>query len=239
MLQIRIPSRVARGLAIHHNWFATKPTLADAFQFAQYYHCRYLGPAFGLRRRPKFTLLIDLTLPEDTILKGFSENTRYKVGRAAREGVRVEMETDIERYCAFAHVSSSGLMQYWPDLRVTKAMIGDKTLVMHSYLFDQQIGRVALYHSISSYQLETDSAKRNFIGRANRWLHFQDMLLFKRQDATIYDFGGIASGTDNVKLRHIDEFKRGFGGSIVEESNYVSTLVIWWNRIVRGREVTT
>ena len=241
MLQIQIPSRFAKwtGLAIFHNWFSQEPSLADAFRFAQFYHCQSLRPAIGLRRRPKFTSLIDLTGTEASIIQGFSETTRYKVRRAARENVLFRLVSDIDEYCEFARLDANNLLPYWPFLTVTKAIACDDTLVMHSHLYDKEIGRVALYHSISSYHDAADSLKRNFIGRANRWLHYQDMLYFKSQGALIYDFGGIAKGSENQKMQHINEFKQGFGGDLVEESNYVSYPIIWWNRIVRNQSVST
>jgi len=248
MLHFKIPSRLARGLAIHHKWFAAKPVLADALRFAQYFHCQCTKPVLGFRRRPKFTILIDIALPEEAILAAFSETTRYEVKRAMRENLLMALETDIERFCSFhnaaadskgqGHLDPTGLMLYWGDMYVTKVIAGTDTLAMHSYLFDAQVGTAALYHSASPFRVEPESAKRNFIGRANRWLHFQDMLFFKGLGAVTYDFGGYAKDTDNAELRRINEFKGGFGGSVVEESNYVSNPIVWWNAL-KGRPVTT
>jgi hypothetical protein len=125
---------------------------------------------------------------------------------------------------------------YWPFMKVTKATANDETLVMHSYILDCESLRVALYKSSSSYHVEQNAAKRNFIGRANRWLHFQDINYFKSYGFKVYDFGGYAKSTLDAKLKNINNFKKSFGGSIVEESNYVSYNVLLWNRIQKLRE---
>lgn len=54
-----------------------------------------------------------------------------------------------------------------------------------------------------------DSAMRNAIGRANKYLHWHDWLLLKNIGVIEYDWGGIAS-YDNPN--GIDKFKMSFGG---------------------------
>jgi hypothetical protein len=244
MLHIRIPSRLMGALAIHQKWFAHKPEIADCLRFAHYFYCQHREEVFGFRRKPRFTMLVDLTASEKAILDAFSETTRYEVNRSNRENVRAELETDIERFCSFFnaaadakgrdHLDPISIATYGKNMCVTKAITENEVLAMHSYLFDEQIGRVALYHSASLFRLEKNSQQRNRIGRANRWLHFQDMVRFKRLGASLYDFGGYAKGTSVHELQRINEFKEGFGGSIVEESNYVSNIATWWNQIRGG-----
>ena len=248
MLHIKIPSRLLPVMAVHHKWLALKPEPADAFRFAQYFHCEHQGEVFGFRRRPKFTLLIDLTRPGDAILSSFLETTRYEINRCARENVSLEVEKDIDRFCSFlnapadtkrrGHVEPSTLAPYWPHVHVTKAVAPDDTLVMHAHLFDAQSGRAVLYQSASLFRLESDSQHRNRIGRANRWLHFRDMLAFKEMGASVYDFRGYAKGTTNPELKGINDFKDGFGGALVEQSNYVSHIAVLWNRLRGGTGAT-
>ena len=59
---------------------------------------------------------------------------------------------------------------------------------------------------------------RNLIGRANRLLHWNEIIFFKNASCKVYDFGGLSNSAD-TKLVHIDEFKKGFGGKIVVEYN--------------------
>src|SRR5690349_9197207 len=138
MLHIRIPSRLMGALAIHQKWFASKPEIADCLRFTHYFYCQHREEVFGFSRRPRFTILVDITASEEAILSTFSENTRYKVNRGNRENVRAELETDIERFCSFVnaaadakgrdHLDPSSIAVYGKNLYVTKAITENKVL---------------------------------------------------------------------------------------------------------------
>ena len=65
-----------------------------------------------------------------------------------------------------------------------------------------------------------DNAMRNAIGRANKYLHWNDWLLLKKMGIVEYDWGGIAS-YDNPN--GIDKFKMSFGGEYRKYYNISST----------------
>ena len=74
----------------------------------------------------------------------------------------------------------------------------------HSCICDDK--NIRLLHSCSEFR-ETDTAFRNAIGRANKYLHWKDMLYFINQHKEKYDWGGISSfDTPNG----IDKFKMSF-----------------------------
>ena len=241
MLHFKIQSGRVKFLKIHHFWFSGRSKFSDLFRLSLYFHSQHNSELFGFRRKPKFTILIDISLPDEMILKTASETTRYEVRRALRDNIRIESEKDLDEFCNFSnkaadtknrgHLSSAGLLPYWPDMYVTKVMQENEVLAMHSYLIDKSIGRAALLHSVSLFRLEQDSGRRNAISRANRWLHYQDMLLFKRMGMKEYDFGGYAKNTTDAELSSINAFKLGFGGVVVEESNYISWAIILWNHL--------
>ena len=248
MLHIQVPSRLVRGLAVHHIWFAPRPVASDALRFAQYFHCGHRAEVPGFRRSPKFTLLVDLGPDAQALLHSFTPTTRYEVNRADRDGLRLEIEQDAGAYRGFLNAASAtkgrgqvdaaSVAPYWPHLRVTKAVAGGETLVMHAHLVDPQSARVLLYQSASLFRLEAGSQARNRIARANRWLHFRDMLMFRDQGLRVYDFGGIVPGTGDAEARGINEFKQGFGGAVAEQSNYVSHVNVLWNRLRGGTGAT-
>jgi lipid II:glycine glycyltransferase (peptidoglycan interpeptide bridge formation enzyme) len=60
-----------------------------------------------------------------------------------------------------------------------------------------------------------DSATRNLVGRANRYLHWHDIRLFKERGFDLYDFGGLDVDERTPKTAGIARFKRGFGGRVV------------------------
>jgi lipid II:glycine glycyltransferase (peptidoglycan interpeptide bridge formation enzyme) len=65
-----------------------------------------------------------------------------------------------------------------------------------------------------SNHLEIDKAIRNQAAKLNRYLHWKDILSLKGLGCRQYDLGGIGNP-------RIAEFKKGFGGTVVEEYNYI------------------
>ena len=51
-----------------------------------------------------------------------------------------------------------------------------------------------------------------------------DMKKFKNIGFEVYDWGGIAYGTENKSLQGINKFKESFGGQIIEQFNFYSPL---------------
>jgi hypothetical protein len=92
--------------------------------------------------------------------------------------------------------------------RVTRG--DDRALAWHSYAASS--GRALLLYSASLFRDYADSADRNAIGRANRYLHWHDMLWFKAAGCAGYDLGGIDPDERDPVTRQINEFKQGFGG---------------------------
>jgi lipid II:glycine glycyltransferase (peptidoglycan interpeptide bridge formation enzyme) len=242
MLNIVIPAQRLKVASVHERWFFAAPE-ADGPSLATYYHCAATQEIPGFFRKPKFTFLLDLKQPEEKIVEGFVKNTRYEVRRAAKDGVTVAVETSQEEFSnffdGFAHeknrdeIDERELDFYWPHMRVTKATLGDQTLVMHSYLLDRDSGRACLLHSASQFR-GADSAMRSLVGRANRFLHLQDMLALAKDGFTTYDFGGCSPQTDDPELSKINDFKAGFGGKLVEESTYTSNALVMLQKVKRA-----
>ena len=93
------------------------------------------------------------------------------------------------------------------SLFLTCAYVDEKPVVFHSYIGNDN--RVRLLHSCSEFR-NLDNARRNAIGRANKYLHWEDMLYFKSLGTRAYDWGGVTSFEN---LNGIDKFKMAFGGT--------------------------
>jgi lipid II:glycine glycyltransferase (peptidoglycan interpeptide bridge formation enzyme) len=76
-----------------------------------------------------------------------------------------------------------------------------------------------LFYSASLFRKVDSSTVRNKIGRANRYLHWQDMQRFKSEGISTYDFGGWYQGESDQQRLSINKFKEEFGGQIVK--NYI------------------
>jgi hypothetical protein len=205
-------------------------------------------------------LLVDLTQATEAIFHSFSPDTRYKIRRAeSKDAVQTEMfrspDTHVVRefvefhrqFSASKGISPITARQIAPyidtgSLQLSRASIGGQAAVWHSHVLGER--RARLRHSVSLFR-GGDSGYRNLVGRANRLLHWRDMLFFKSQGIMKYDFGGWYAGTDDAALVAINRFKHGFGGSRVVEYNAsraltgLGRLYMLWTARRRGAERET
>ncbi len=228
-------------LSYETKWFSPRPSPADACRLVHYVQSPCREWIAGFRREPFSTLVVQLDADEEGLLAACKRNTRYEVQRAAREGAIAAAETDWSRFVKFYNVFAErkGLVAldgarpaYKEVITVRKVTHGGVELVMHSYLVDRGIGRARLLHSASLLHGLTESAARATVGRANRFLHYEDMLYFKRLGLQTYDFGGYAHDAIGGDLVTINRFKQGFGGRLLEETNYTS-VPLWLLRRLR------
>lgn len=179
------------------------------------------------------TIVNDLTVPDDDILSNCKSNVRNEIRRAEREEVIIEQfyfnedknnEVDIifenfnkayiDMYNAKG-IKTKGIkdnLQRLFDgnaLIVTKAAINGSDVAYHGYVSDGVTAR--LMYSVSLFRDKNLSS--NEVGRANRFLHYKDMISFKTRSIIKYDWGGINFSNE---LKGISEFKKGFGGSEVD-----------------------
>jgi hypothetical protein len=177
------------------------------------------------------TLIIDLNRSEADIFADIHKNTRYKINRAEKRDSLIYQElikpTD-EEIWEFKQFFD----QFAAHKKLPKANYGrlkglrDKEALNISYIMDED-SRVLCYHAY----LKTDyycsllysaSARfhngeiRNKIGRANRYLHWQDLKSFRRMGLQWFDFGGLFVDTNTDGENHINRFKQEFGGEEVD-----------------------
>lgn len=57
-----------------------------------------------------------------------------------------------------------------------------------------------------------EDTERALVSRANRWLHWQDMLTFKQKGFECYDWGGLFEDETSPERAGINRFKCDFGG---------------------------
>ncbi len=181
------------------------------------------------------TLIVNLTLSEGDLLGNLNEKTRYEVRRAgnkdlvecthepfANEDVCTEFQ---QFYNKFAQ--SKGLGQLLTNqllarakagaLQLSRAVYQGQTIVWHVHVITPTT--VSLLYSASQFHILAQRDARAAIGRANRLLHWKDMLFFKSQGKDFYDFGGWYSGLENEALLKINQFKEEFGGKRTDQLN--------------------
>lgn len=191
-------------------------------------YCEYEGK-WG---RAAKSIDISLEQTEEDLFRGMSKNTRYEVKRAReRDGLHTGLMTEISEedrkaYISFynrfadsknrAHIDENRVGELVRQGKYAISRCSGKNgelLVEHAYYLDREGGRVMLATSASLFRAAEDSAYRNMVGRANRLLHYMDMVAFKRLGYLTYDMGG--AGDYNDELKAIADFKLGFGGEVV------------------------
>jgi hypothetical protein len=212
------------------------------------YHQRS-RPVPGAKSRNFYTRLIDLTHSKEQLRAGLNEDTAYKIRRSRDQDKIIcecydardpaVMNRFEEVYQLFAakkdlpplnrpqmeSLAAAGLL----DVSVAKDARGN-ILVYHANYRDAR--RATQLESPSLYRTFSDSAARNFCGRANRYLTWSNILRYKEQGLKSFDFGGWHLGTDPDMLK-INDFKRGFGGKVVREYQCEQILTLK-GRIVLG-----
>jgi hypothetical protein len=235
--------RKVKGLTCRDIYFAHEmraPVMQEDLQL----FLQSAQPAPGCR--PFVTSIVDLVQDEAAINSAFRKSTAYDVRRAKDKDLvsvdAVDQPTPqlIEDFSNFfdSFAASKGIgLSNRPKL-VLLAEAGALTLsfvareqdkktwlAVHSYIVSE--GRCRLLYSASKVEMAT-SEERQIIGRANKFMHWQMLLHFKRRGLALYDFGGISK---REELKSIDEFKESFGGREVVEYNAVKG-VSWKGKAV-------
>lgn len=180
------------------------------------------------------TLISNLSLSEEELLAQINKTERYQIRKNSKEEVEckvfmaeeMERQPEIVKQLAYMYElmyrekgssKSFNYGQFDAYLKqraviLTAVYKGDIPLVFHSYVMDEKQAR--LLHSVSDFR--SGEINANLIGRANKRLHWEDIVMFKKQGKTIYDWGGLSS-LENPN--GIDEFKLKFGGTPVTYYN--------------------
>ena len=187
-------------------------------------------PIADAHSSPLHSLRTDLTPPEPAILARFDETCRRQIRRAGREDSLeyerlAEPATDLEAFADFYDVFARqrGLWladRHWlrraaeaRQLALSRVVRGGETLVWHAHLLAGDSAQLA--HSASWFRDAADGDHRSLVARANRWLHWQDMLAFKAAGIRHYDWGGMFADESTAERAGINRFKRTFGGAPV------------------------
>lgn len=205
-------------------WFDEEPIapLPDVLVLRQ----RYTPPERGAYTTQR-SLINDLTLSEDELWKGLGSTCRYKVRRAKDRDACVcamyDQPTDIQIHAFATFYEEFAKQKSLPlerldklaatarvgRLRLSTASRSGDTIVWHSYVVTGEVARLA---STASLFRSDDPERRSIIGRANRLLHWNDMLAFKEGGLEKYDWGGLFVDESVPEKRNINNFKREFGG---------------------------
>jgi lipid II:glycine glycyltransferase (peptidoglycan interpeptide bridge formation enzyme) len=186
----------------------------------------------GARCTPFSTIVIDLSRSPDELLAKMKSHTRYKIRRAGeKDELTYEFSSDgdqaavirladhFDRCAGLKHLSKASrprLRILARDNALAVSFVCDKAgeiLAASSYILTQWRAR-GLYAG-ASYRQTNDPTRRTLIGRANRYLYWNDMLRLKQAGLRLFDFGGWYSGAEDQEKLRVNGFKEEFGGEVV------------------------
>lgn len=188
----------------------------------------------------QYTLINDLLSTEEELLGKVKKNCKYEIRRAEKEGAitciyrdKHELETNevINKFKkVYNEMFKAKDLEYYFNEDLSLAGIEAKQLVVttnalsndpdcvvyHAYLVDGT--SAVLMYSASPLWEDGDKERANAIGRLNKHLHWKDMLWFKENGYSRYEWGGISNPDEP---NGIDRFKAEFGGEVVCYANYL------------------
>jgi lipid II:glycine glycyltransferase (peptidoglycan interpeptide bridge formation enzyme) len=225
-----------RGAVYGELWFEEDPPADSGVDIFLYFQRK---TPFARRRCTEFlSLVTDLSVEEEAIKADFGKDCRYKIRRAeSKDGLHMEFFAEPKSrldefrafYDAFAKQKSLESSDHqWlvsacnaHQLALSLATRHDEALVWHAYVI---CGKTARLQYTGSYFRNRENEYRALVGRANRWLHWQDMLRFKEIGMTRYDWGGLFEDESVPERAGINQFKKDFGGR--QERTYNCTVPV-------------
>lgn len=217
-----------KGIRIVERWFEAKAKLPQGADLEIVR--RAYSPIAGCINSISHTLLTDLKDEEEKIWQQLGSANRYEARRAESKDLITsevsivpkveELKTFLKYYNDFCTIKGItnmpregvlSLERYRSagSLVFTRALHKGVALVWHLYYHEGT--RCRLLNSASLYRANSDTVERALVGRSNRFLHWQDMRLFKAQGIEYYDWGGFDPRASK-DLISINKFKQSFGG---------------------------
>lgn len=173
--------------------------------------------------------VLDLTVPEETLLAGMRKSSRYEIRRADKVGVTIYSTSDpvhIEDFMTlYGHTSSRhGFVPHLGIREEFEIFAKRKQAMLYLGKHDNTIisGAIILYYGHQAIYHHGASVPSQYpVSHAVQWEAIKEA---KKRGMNVYNFWGIAPD-DSPKhpWRGITVFKKGFGGS---EVNYIHAIDI-------------
>lgn len=198
-------------------------------------------PSIFAVHRYSLTLLIHLRKTEKELRKEMNRTTRYQINKGAREELKLTYihtptKGEIADFATFFNpfAIEKGIDQ----CRVDKLQaLREKNMLLFTYISNKE-GKILAAHAYVSlrkrvkmfYSCSIRLRDRDISGLsvsiANRYMHWQNILYFKKQGFYVYDFMGLAMDPNKQGGESLNRFKRGFGGE--EKYEYQSFIPQTW-----------
>lgn len=217
-------------LKVNEVWFGYAFNFADCIGLTAYMHVKGNTQKIYGVKQISYTVENNLEEQEEVIFSKYSKTVQVEIKQAEKKDVQCFFHDDVKGFTEFYNnfaasrkidlISERRLNEMEGFLKLSYAVSGNTVLAAHSYLVDEKLGIARLMHAAS--QRLNDGVDKQLVGRANKLLHYKDMLYFKAAGMRWYDFGGYANDTTDKGLQGINNFKMSFGGQKVVCNNYSS-----------------
>lgn len=210
-------------------------------------YCKNYPP--NVKYKVKKNIGVDLTKTEEMLLAGFSHGVRGDVNKEMRNhefaitNFTNPTEEFLREFCEFYDafaaqcgidpISKNNIYPYLKEQVYTISCLRDKATdqIVSYYTYIRHDTRITTQFSCSNFRLNADAAGRNRVGRANKYLHYYNMVNFKNEGCTLYEFGGYHEDENGKPATGIDNFKKTFGGTTFTEYSF------YYPRTLKGRLV--
>lgn len=201
-------------------------------------------PVFSLSSQLNWsTLVLDISPPEEILLKSFSENHRRSIKKANTENLIVEQVSNIQQMNSFAE----GLCKMYKVRNISCNFVVEKERLKNLFSFavekenglvlvikkDSQIlgGIVLIKHNNTIFYLVGFSDPDCKKIPVNHLLFLKSFEMARKAGCDYFDFGGYGrEGFADSQILNINRFKDGFKGKRID---YPDTILIAKNRLYR------
>ncbi len=187
--------------------------------------------------QPRDTIMVDLQLPEEEVLKQMKSKWRYNIRLAGRKGVTVRMSTeqkDLDTFYEIAQTTSARdkfhihPREYYQAMLDTLAPAGFIRLFVAEYQGKTLAVNIVSFFKDKATYLHGASSNENRNVMAPHLLQWEAMKYAKSEGFTKYDLYGVAPAEDkDHPWAGITRFKEGFGG---ERVRYVGAYDFVYNK---------
>lgn len=179
----------------------------------------------GALNRDHYTLDTDLHEDETVLFSKLSKNYKYEINKVINDYKlthdtiininkedMLKFQFEYNSFCRLKGIKNTFNKRLITELSeknlllLTRASLDGKNLAQHLYVVYE--GQARLLYSVSNFR---QSNEEKLIGKANKWLHWEDMIYLKHNNFHELDWGGVSSKELNDG---IDIFKKRFGGTL-------------------------
>src|SRR5699024_11477489 len=199
---------------------------ADLHAHFQLSHPREITKKNSIHRQT-LHLQINLENSEQDLLEDMSKTTRYKIRRAKRDGFRITYISepnidDVKKFAGFYDLFAKAKGIQVCKIEKLIALMNKKRLKIMSVYQEDNIklaSTATIVSNKTAIGLYAASARFNhpdinsqLISRANRYLHWHELVYFKNKGFHTFDLMGLTTDKNNAGHQKVNSYKRSFGG---------------------------